>query len=425
MKRYETYKDSGIEWLGDIPEHWKVCRTKNIVSLINDRASNPTLKKVALENIESATGRFIETDSVFEGEGIEFHEDDILFGKLRPYLAKVYKADFEGQSVGDIYVFRAKDGYVPDFLKYLFISDMFISVVDGSTYGAKMPRANWDFISDLRLALPDIEEQKQIANYLDSKVGQIDDLISAKERLVEDLQLYSTSVISETVTRGLHPDVEMNESGVEWLGKIPSSWKVTKVAWLFYDIGSGTTPNTNNSDYYTANGINWLQTGDLTDGEIHSTSKTVTSKAVEECNMRVYPHQSVVIAMYGATIAKLGFLQIETTTNQACCVIPPTIGMESKFVFYAFYASKTILINKSYGGGQPNISQALIKEHKLPVPPLSEQQEIADYLDEKTAKIDASIKELKTQIEDLRKYKTSIINEAVTGKIDLRDWKLN
>ena len=89
MKRYETYKDSGIEWLGEIPEHWKVCRTKDIVSLITDKAADTSLKKVALENIESKTGKYIDTDSEYESEGTLFQKDDILFGKLRPYLAKV------------------------------------------------------------------------------------------------------------------------------------------------------------------------------------------------------------------------------------------------------------------------------------------------------------------------------------------------
>lgn len=193
-------KESGIDWLGMIPKHWEICRIKDTVCLINDRATKSSLKKIGLENIESATGKYIETDSDFSGEGIEFQKNDILFGKLRPYLAKVYKADFEGQSVGDIYVFRSKHGYAPDFLKYLFISDMFISVVDGSTYGAKMPRANWDFISSLQFAFPTINEQQEIATYLDAKTSKIDEAIMELKSQIEDLRKYKTSVISEAVT---------------------------------------------------------------------------------------------------------------------------------------------------------------------------------------------------------------------------------
>src|SRR5574344_1581310 len=151
MKRYETYKDSGIQWWEEIPTHWDLKKAKHMFSLVTENVSDSSLPKIALENIESWTGKYIETDSDFMGEGVEFKKDDILFGKLRPYLAKVYKAEFAGQAVGDIYVFRGNEEQNPEYLKYLLLSYPFISVVDGSTYGAKMPRANWDFISHLVL----------------------------------------------------------------------------------------------------------------------------------------------------------------------------------------------------------------------------------------------------------------------------------
>ena len=106
MKQYESYKDSGIEWFGAIPSHWTLSKAKHMFHLVTDNVTDPALPKVALENIESGTGRYIKTESDFMGEGVEFKPNDILFGKLRPYLAKVYKAEFPGQSVGDIYVFR-------------------------------------------------------------------------------------------------------------------------------------------------------------------------------------------------------------------------------------------------------------------------------------------------------------------------------
>ena len=163
MKQYEEYKDSGIQWWGNVPTHWNLLKAKNMFSLVNENVSSSDLPKVALENIESWTGRYIETTSDFIGEGSVFYPNDILFGKLRPYLAKVYKAEFKGQSLGDIYVLRGNKNQCPDFLKYLFLSHPFISVVDGSTYGAKMPRASWDFISQMILPCPTISEQESIA----------------------------------------------------------------------------------------------------------------------------------------------------------------------------------------------------------------------------------------------------------------------
>ncbi len=402
MKRYETYKDSGIEWLGEIPEHWKVCRTKNIVSLINERAIDPALKKVALENIESGTGKYLETDSEYVGEGISFHKDDILFGKLRPYLAKVYKAEFEGQSVGDIYVFRGKEGTNPDFLKYMFISDLFISIVDGSTYGAKMPRANWDFISNLKIAIPCLEEQTQIAYYLDYTVGKIDSLISAKEKQVEDLQKYRSSIIYEAVTRGIHPEVKFKDSGIGWISMIPSHWDTYKLKYLV-NLQSGTNLTAEQIQrdglypVYGGNGLRGYYNDFSNDGLF------------------------ILIGRQGALCGNINYANGKFWATEHAVVCYPKKDFVAKWLGELLRAMN--LNQYSESAAQPGLSVERIKQLIIPIPPFPEQQEIADYLDEKTSKIDATIKELKTQIEDLQQYKKSVINEAVTGKVDLRDWK--
>lgn len=305
------------------------------------------------------------------------------------------------------------------------LSDNFTSAANGSTYGAKMPRVASEFIANSVWFLPSLSEQQAIASYLDYKVGLIDASVSAINSQIDDLKSYRQSIISEAVTKGLNPDVPMKDSGVEWIGEIPESWECTKLGWVYMNMGSGTTPDTNNLNYYSEDGVNWLQTGDLNDSEIIMTSKHVTELAIKERGMKLYPAGSVVIAMYGATIGKVGLLKIETTTNQACCVLPNVDNMYNRYAFYTVQSSKTALLAKSAGGGQPNISQTIIKEHKIPVPSLDEQFVIADYLDSKTSKIDAAIKSLEVQRDDLNTLKLSIISEAVTGKIDVRDWKPN
>ena len=150
--------------------------------------------------------------------------------------------------------------------------------------------------------------------------------------------------------------------------------------------------------------------------------KFITKQGLEHSNAKLYVKGYVLIALVGATIGKVGRLGISTTTNQACCVLPPIMEMNSSYVFYIMLASKTELVSKSAGGGQPNISQAIIKKHLIPTPPLSEQRAIADYLDDKTRKIDEAITRLE-QVKELQaQYKQSLISEAVTGKIDVRDW---
>lgn len=192
-------KDSGIEWLGEIPEHWEVKRFKYFFSLITEKQEN-NFKKIGLENIESNTGRFIETSSDFEGQGILFQINDILFGKLRPYLAKVWLASFEGQAVGDFYVFRSKGKVLPAFAKYRLLDISFIEITNSSTYGSKMPRVSWEFIADLIIAFPPLEEQQSIVHHIETECSRIDTKIERTQRLIELLAEYRSALISEVVT---------------------------------------------------------------------------------------------------------------------------------------------------------------------------------------------------------------------------------
>jgi restriction endonuclease S subunit len=205
------------------------------------------------------------------------------------------------------------------------------------------------------------------------------------------------------------------DSGVEWLGEIPNHWEVKKVTHVFNKIGSGTTPTAGALKYYDNGQINWLQTGDLNDGLIDDTNKKITKKAITDFStLKQYPKESIVIAMYGATIGKLGYLNIETTTNQACCVLGNPNTFSSKYGFYSFMNAKTSIISMSYGGGQPNISQDLVKSLRLSVPPLPEQTAIADFLDRKTALIDQAIGIKQKQIELLKERRQILIHKAVT-----------
>ena len=192
-------KDSGIPWIGQIPKHWELRRFKTVCSLIREPSKNGD-KKIALENIETNTGRLIATDSVFDGEGVHFEPGDILFGKLRPYLAKVYLAKESAQAVGDFYVFRSNGSIIPAYLHKLIISAPFIGVVNAGTYGTKMPRASWQDISQLNIPLPPIEEQNAIVEYIESKTNKIDTMIEALKAEIDRLTEYKQRLISDVVT---------------------------------------------------------------------------------------------------------------------------------------------------------------------------------------------------------------------------------
>ncbi len=193
-------KGSGVKWLDVVPAHWPLQRHKDNFHLVTSRCGNDSILKIGLENIESKTGRFMPTESEFDGDGIEFKKNDILFGKLRPYLAKVYLADFDGNAVGDIFVYRPKRQVASKFATYLMLSDRYIDVMNSSTAGAKMPRVSSGFIADLPVAIPPLPEQTAIAAYLDEKTEKIDHIVTAINNQINKLKELRKALINDVVT---------------------------------------------------------------------------------------------------------------------------------------------------------------------------------------------------------------------------------
>lgn len=194
-------KDSGVEWIGMIPEHWEVRRLKNSIQLINkkEEAKNSNLKYLGMENVESGTGRYVDSNGISEGITNYFGVDNILFGKLRPYLAKVFLATTEGLCSTEFLVYNTKEN-LPRYIQLMMLSKEFISVVDASTYGSKMPRANSEFIGNIRIPLAPLAEQKQIVDHITEVEGRINQAISTIESEIRLVEEYKTSLISEVVT---------------------------------------------------------------------------------------------------------------------------------------------------------------------------------------------------------------------------------
>ena len=185
----------------------------------------------------------------FSAEGVSnaFDADDVLFGKLRPYLAKAHHAQTSGICSSEFLVLRRKS-IEPRFLVYYLLNSAFINVVDSSTYGAKMPRASWDFIGNLLALVPPPDEQRRIAAFLDHETTKLDTLIAKKERLIELLQEKRTALISHAVTKGLDPNVPMKDSGLAWLGKIPMHWGMKRLKFCLFGIEQGWSPEAENRE---------------------------------------------------------------------------------------------------------------------------------------------------------------------------------
>jgi type I restriction enzyme S subunit len=212
---------------------------------------------------------------------------------------------------------------------------------------------------------------------------------------------------------------EYKESGVEWLGVVPGHWEVWKLSHSFAQIGSGTTPKTDNREYYDNGAIPWVNTGDLNDGTLEECEKRITALAINDhSSLKTYPPGSLLIAMYGATIGKLAILNFSATVNQACCVFAGKSEIASKFMFYWFLGLRQQIISLATGGGQPNISQDILRSLRVASPPLPEQTQIAAFLDRETAKIDALVAEQRRLMALLKEKRQALITHAVTKGLD-------
>lgn len=192
-------KDSGVEWIGEIPEHWEVRKLKYLLTMRNEKIESKSTDKVyvGMENVESQTGKYLQTDSQVEGLANIFYKNDILFGKLRPYLAKVYLSEFDGMCSTEFLVYKSANA---SYYQRVLLSDIFIKLVDSSTYGAKMPRASADFINNISIPTPSEQEQTQIVSYLEVIEEKISKAISLKQQEIEKLKEYKTVLIDNVVT---------------------------------------------------------------------------------------------------------------------------------------------------------------------------------------------------------------------------------
>lgn len=429
MTGYSEYKDSKVRWLGMIPSHWDVMRVKYYCQQITSGATPSTNNAGFWDGdipwIPSGCCQdcdIIEAPKYITEEGLKNSSTQIIPSETPVMAMTGATCSRVGYLTINACTNQSVMSYIVNknkcFPRYLFYTLWGAReyVLTHQTGGAQAGINGRD-CRNLLVPLIPMNEQKAIASFLDQECLKIDNLIKKQKLRISLLQKLKLSVVTYAITKGLDHNIEFVDSGIDWIGKIPSNWSLWKTSHLFTGIGSGTTPTSSDASNYDDEGYYWLQTGDLNDGHICNTSKKITDKAVNEKNLRFYPINSLVIAMYGATIGKLGILDIEASTNQACCVLPPSKRILPKFAFYHFMAAKQDLINQSAGGGQPNISQDIIRRHKIALPPtIEEQQAIVDNISEKTIKYDAALKEANKLVDLLMEFKQSLITDVVTGK---------
>jgi len=427
MKSYPKYKPSGVDFLGGIPESWDLHKLK----LLTNHISIPAFKKeddeiyIALENIESWTGKIIHSEefSGFDSTARKFTENDILFGKLRPYLAKVVIPDFKGVCVSEIIVLRPIK-LKRKYLFFILLNPNFIDFVSQTAEGTKMPRTSWNKICDLKFPVPPLSEQQQIADFLDYKTEECDRFIANRQKQIELLNEQKASIINKAVTKGINPNVKMKPSGVNWIEEIPENWIFTKLKFLTNQIVDGThfTPE------YLDDGIPFLRVTDIKGSCFDlSNIKKISYKEHKELSKRCKPEKGDLLLSKNGTIGRTIIVDwdYEFSIFVSLCLIKFKKDFLAKFANYVF---KSNLFDQQINDNAKavtiqNLHLEKIKEFEIVFPPLSEQQQIIDFLDYKMEQCDHVISKYQKQIDLMQEYRTALISQAVTGKIDVREWK--
>ena len=411
-------KESGIDWIRQIPEEWEMSKIRYLVTTRSEkRITDSSVPYIGLENIESQTGKFVKTGiQVDKSENIVVEIGDVLFGKLRPYLRKYWRATFTSTASSEFLVFQSSELDM-NFLYYAIQSDSFIEEVNTSTYGSKMPRASWEYIKNMRIAFPtSLVEQQKIADFLDKKTAQLDKVKALLEEQIQKLIDYRASLIYETVTKGLDKNVPMKDSGIDWIGQVPEGWGVGKVKY-FSQISAGATPDRNNSLFWNGN-INWMSSGEVNQGIVKHTSETITDLALKRTSTKLLPNGTVMLALngQGKTKGTAAVLAIESASNQSLASFIVDNKTLNNMYLYYFFVANYYNIRGLKGEDRDGLNLQLVSNIVIPLFEIEKQQKIVDFLDKKTVQIDKLIQIKNEQIKNINKQRQTLIYDYVTGK---------
>lgn len=415
-------KDSGIAWIGEIPEDWGIHTAFQLFSQVKnknegmheDNLLSLSYGRIIKKNINATEGLLPES---FEGYNIIEPNDIVLRLTDLQNDHTSLRVGISGQHGIITSAYLTLRNESDCFERYLYYQLHAFDICKGFYgMGAGVRQGlNWDGIKMLKIVRPPLSEQRRIAAFLDRRCAEIDAVIERTKATIEEYKKLKQAVITAAVTKGVRGPRPMKESGIEWIGEIPEGWSRDKVNRIFGIIGSGTTPKSDDESQYGGS-INWIQSGDINGGILISCKNTISEQTlVHYSALKVYHAPFIIIAMYGASVGNASIVEISGCVNQACCVL----GMcrcNLQYAFYAFKVAKEHLIQKAVGGGQPNISQDTLRSLWLPVPSSDEQDEIVAYLDEKCAALDTLIAKKTALLTELETYKKSLIYEYVTGK---------
>ena len=408
-----------------IDTEYPMKRLKHLVTLrrSHDAGREREQQYVGLENIESWTGKLVGETARSEGTmsplpnellSNGFERGDVLFGKLRPYLAKAWVAEFSGSCTTEALVMEPHS-IEPRFLYNVCLSPAFIEAVDASTFGSRMPRADWSFIGNMPIPVPEQVTQVAIADYLDRETVQLDTLVTAKKRLLDLLAEKRQTMVTHMVTRGIDAHVPMKDAGVPWLGDIPAHWQTERARWLFRE-----------RDQRSDDGTEELLTVSHLTGVTPRSEKDVNMFEAETLEgYKLCKGGDLVINTLWAWMGAMGVSSVQGVVSPSYHVYEPTERMDPGYVDVLsripVFAQEVVRHSKGVWSSRLRLYPDGFFNIHLPVPPLSEQQKIAAFIEIKCKKLDDLGAATTRTIELLRERRAALISAAVTGDIAVGD----
>ena len=404
-------KNSGVEWIGEIPATWTVSKLKNYIKCYDGR-------RVPIDSAKRVSGPYpywgagsitdYVDDYLFDEELILLGEDGApFFDDTRPVAFLINEKIWANNH---IHVIKPLPLINASFLVN------YLNIVDYGTYinGSILSKLTQSNMNNISLVVPSLEEQHRIADFLDEKCAKIDAVIEKQKQVIEKLKEYKLSVITEAVTKGLDPTVPMKDSGVEWIGEIPKDWEIKKLKYATTIMrGRFNHRPRNDPDYYDGQ-YPFVQTGDVARANKYISNYSQTLNDLGYSVSKEFPSGSIVMTI-AANVADVAILNFHACFPDSVVGFVPK-NIEPMYLFYVLKSMKKQLLRNAIISTQLNLNIEIIKEEFIPIPPKDEQNIILNALEKKIAEIDSSIVKKEAIVDKLTEYKKSLIYEVVTGK---------
>lgn len=426
MQRYDTYKPSGVKWLGEIPSHWEMKRWRFLMSENTTKNSNckerlqlqfryGDIVRKANQSEESDVLDTITKYTIVEPDDIMINGLNLNYDFISQRVAQVQ----ERGVITSAYISLrpteiANSKYFTYFLKSMDAKKMF----HGMGTGIRLT-LSYNELKNQFIPCPSPDEQTAIANYLDTATAKIDAAIAQQQKMIDLLNERKQIIINRAVTRGLNPNAKMKDSGVEWIGEVPEGWEVMPLKYCA-KTNSGSTPKTIAGKDNNNSRIRWVRTTDLNNDIVYDTSEYLSLKEMRSASCPLLPKDTVLISMYGGagSFGKLGILNMEATINQALCSISCDSIVLPKYMFYYLQSIHSIWMKFAESTRKdPNLNQQTIRSISVILPSVKEQQNIVDYIESLNSGLNTAVSNIYKQISLLQERKQIIINEVVTGKV--------